>query len=157
MDWQSSAKGQSGAEQRDDAFLKALQERLREVTARASKVREQVEEARRDLERLDNERAHLSALLELSEGAAPEQKIVPFSSLIADADKVVDLVREMGPLHYRQIFDLLQKRGFVMPGGMDPANTLLAKFFNEQRLRRAKRGTYELNDGRPSVGSRRQR
>ncbi|MYH68384.1 MAG: hypothetical protein F4152_07540 [Dehalococcoidia bacterium] len=60
------------------------------------------------------------------------------------ADRVVAYLEETGePAHYRHIYAELAKRGLVV-GGKDPANTLLARFFNDPRLKRVGRGTYAL-------------
>ena len=76
------------------------------------------------------------------------------------ADLVVDLLREVGePLHYREIEKQLRERGAIQVEGKDPANILLARFFNDPRLYRPARGTYALTNGRlvRSVGTKRTR
>ena len=61
------------------------------------------------------------------------------------ADLVVALLREVGiPLHYREIERRLRESGKFEAGGKDPADTLLARFFNDARLHRIRRGTYAL-------------
>lgn len=60
------------------------------------------------------------------------------------ADVVVELLSELQqPLHYRAIYQELNARGLVV-GGADPAKTLLARYFNDGRLRRIRRGTYAV-------------
>lgn len=60
------------------------------------------------------------------------------------ADVVVKLLSEMEqPMHYRAIYQELSARGIAV-GGADPAKTLLARFFNDVRLQRVKRGTYAI-------------
>ena len=76
------------------------------------------------------------------------------------ADLVVDLLREVGrPLHYREIEQELRARGAIQAEGKNPANTLLARYFNDPRLYRPARGTYDLRNGRSvrSVGTKRNR
>ena len=63
------------------------------------------------------------------------------------ADVVVGLLLELQqPLHYRAIYQVLNSRGLVV-GGADPAKTLLARYFNDGRLQRVKRGTYAVKSG----------
>ena len=73
------------------------------------------------------------------------------------ADLVVALLEEVGePLHYREIERRLRERGELESGGRDPANTLLARFFNDPRLQRTGRGTYDLVtriESAPGAGS----
>ena len=66
------------------------------------------------------------------------------SERATSADLVVALLEQRGePAHYRDIYTELADRGLVV-GGKDPANTLLARFFNDPRLKRVGRGTYAL-------------
>jgi len=63
-------------------------------------------------------------------------------------------------MHYREIERELRARGQVMLGGQDPANTLLARYFDDERLYRPSRGTYALREWSRtarSVGARRTR
>ncbi len=63
---------------------------------------------------------------------------------LADADSVVELIRENGaPMHYEQIHRTLVEQGYEI-GGMGKANTLLSRFFDDPRLKRVSRGTYDL-------------
>lgn len=86
----------------------------------------------------------------------PEMPIVPRSLGLAfrrrspevirqeGADLVVALLEETGePLHYRDIHQELETRGYRV-GGVDPAATLLSRFFKDPRLYRPQRGTYAL-------------
>ena len=61
----------------------------------------------------------------------------------ADADAVVNLIREQGAMHYHNIHSVLVERGFEI-GGKGGADTLLSRYFNDPRLRRISRGTYDL-------------
>lgn len=59
-------------------------------------------------------------------------------------DAVVALLEEVGePLHYRDIHQRLEERGHRV-SGVDPAATLLSRFFKDPRLYRPRRGTYGL-------------
>lgn len=143
----------------DSQYLGVLRDRLDVVTQRSALIRRELEKLKTDLDRLDAERGYLEALLGLTQEAANDNRVLRLSAVFADADKVVELLREVGrPLHFREIAKMLQDRGVVLPGGVDPANTLLAKYFNDPRLFRPSRGTYALRaegDGRRSVGQHR--
>lgn len=66
----------------------------------------------------------------------------------ADADAVVNLIAERGQaMHYLDIFAELVQRGFEVGGKRQP-DTLLSRFFNDPRLRRTARGTYDLAERR---------
>ena len=67
------------------------------------------------------------------------------------ADLVVRLLKDsQRPLHYREIERELRERGWYTAGGVDPANTLLAKYFKDDRLYRPSKGVYALRpDGAP--------
>ena len=72
-------------------------------------------------------------------------------------DMVVELLEETGtPLHYRVISQRLATAGKVEMVGKDPANSLLARYYNDARLYRPARGTYAIRERKmePSVGSR---
>ncbi len=70
------------------------------------------------------------------------------------ADLVVKLLEELQrPLHYREIENELRERGWYAAGGADPANTLLAKYFKDERLYRPAKGVYALRPARKTVRS----
>lgn len=67
------------------------------------------------------------------------------------ADLVVNLLKSVGkPLHYRDIYEELKTNEFFRAAGhgslgdVDPAATLLSRFFKDPRLYRPRRGTYAL-------------
>ena len=67
------------------------------------------------------------------------------------ADLVVNLLKSVGkPLHYRDIYEELKTNEFFHAAGhgslgdVDPAATLLSRFFKDPRLYRPRRGTYAL-------------
>lgn len=144
-----------------DAYHRILQSRFEEVVSRSSALRAKIDELRFEQEELDVERGHLAALLGIAERTSPHERTVVRFPGVAGVDSVVELLgREDRPLHYREIAKLLQDSGHVLPGGADPANTLLAKYFNDPRLYRPKRGTYAIKPpGREprSVGARQPR
>lgn len=75
--------------------------------------------------------------------ASSPDVIIPYS-----ADAVVGLLKEIGkPLHYREIHRELHTRDplrHLRVDGVDPAATLLSRFFKDPRLYRPQRGTYAL-------------
>ena len=94
---------------------------------------------------MTSELSHLEGLLQLYGATAPTSSAAVSSPSQATADDVVELLRQTGgPLHYTAIESELRARGFLTAGGKNPANTLLARYFNDPRLTRPKRGTYTL-------------
>lgn len=63
----------------------------------------------------------------------------------ADADDVYELLKANGPMHYEEIFSEILKRGLKV-GGQGKPNTLLSRYFNDDRLERVKRGTYAVRE-----------
>jgi hypothetical protein len=99
---------------------------------------------------------HIAALLNLN-GSRPSPEVVN-ANTESPADLVVRLLNETGPLHYREIERQLRARGWYQAGGVDPANTLLSKYFRDPRLYRPQRGVYAVRpEGRTvqSVGTKR--
>ncbi|MGI8925414.1 MAG: hypothetical protein ACR2HN_02060 [Tepidiformaceae bacterium] len=122
--------------------------RLRQCSvdlADATKQREALDER---IRRLRGESTKLRAILDEYRGASSSAASpVPLDDKRRSlADEVVELLRELGrPLHYRDIEEALRSRGKYHGGGKDPANALLATYFNDQRLERPSRGTYAFS------------
>jgi hypothetical protein len=126
-------------------YASMLQERLIHVSERSMVIRSELDKLKAELESLDEERSHLEALIALAQQSNADRKVVRLPMVMADAESVVGLLREVGrPLHYREIAKMIQDRGVALPGGADPANALLAKYFDDPRLYRPSRGTYAL-------------
>jgi hypothetical protein len=134
-----------------------LTEALKLRLAQIDKDREALIQRRRDLDaalnKIDEERGHITALLGLK-GAAIE----PESSQNTNAsDNLIELVAtlltEKGPMHYREIERELRTRGWFQAGGADPANTLLARYFQDPRFYRPARGVYALRPNGKAVQS----
>ena len=127
-------------------------------------ARSELERLQATMRRLDSELAtlkqerelvattvdHLRGLLHLeakdvaAAPASPAPRQSTRSRREEGADLVVEYLQEAGqPAHYREIYKALVERGLVV-GGKDPANTLLARYFNDPRLERVARGTYAL-------------
>lgn len=141
----------------EDGFLELVEEQLRHC-------RQELSGLERDIGRLQVKRAdaakrvgQLEELLRDNrqpredrnaelDTASPSRPRGP----IADADAVVALLREGGgAMHYVDIHKTLIERGFQIGGEGNP-NTLLSRFFKDERLVRVARGTYDLADRKPS-------
>jgi HB1, ASXL, restriction endonuclease HTH domain len=113
--------------------------------------------------KLTDERAKLRGLVSTYEAVPIEngQRLSSATQRRELADMVVELLRENGrPMHYREIERELRARGLFAGGGKDPANGLLATYFDDDRLYRPARGTYEVkpdNGGKRSVGTKKKR
>lgn len=145
-----------------DGFNSALQCRRAELVKERVPITEQISHLEKRRGQIDEHIAHIDALLGETTGSrqaeAPEVALPAGSN--PTADLVVELLREVGkPLHYRDIERELRARGKLQVDGKNPANTLLARFFNDSRLYRPARGTYALRNGRTekSVGTKRKR
>lgn len=65
----------------------------------------------------------------------------------ATPDLVYDLLVETGqPLHFRTIYERLRHRDPRPPQSKDPANALLARYYNDSRFYRTAPGTYALRN-----------
>lgn len=137
----------------------------KELNERASSLRMELEALTREIEGLNARRSekvelleHIEALLGVQPGPISNFSLTePVSTDESIADMVVSLLKEAGkPLHYREIYDSLSRAGRVEMAGKDPANSLLARYFKDERLYRPARGTYALKTSSKavSVGSR---
>lgn len=132
-------------------FQAQAEQELRRLKATLHDLEEELAKLQRKRNRVAEAVAHLQGLqgfLHLKDDGAPTDVDTPVppsqSRRETDADRVVDYLQEIGkPMHYRQIYDGLHKRGLDV-GGKDPANTLLSRYFNDPRLERVGRGTYAL-------------
>ena len=142
-----------------EAFNSALKHRRAELLRERAPLEEQLRHLEQRRAEIDEQVGYIDALLgeELGSDDSNTPEATPSSHT---ADLVVELLREVGhPLHYRDIEKELRARGVLRVEGKNPANTLLARFFNDPRLYRPSRGTYSLRDGRSvkSVGTKRKR
>lgn len=146
-------------------FERQTRQELKRLEMRMAELDDSLSKLRRERQQVAEAVIHLRGLLQIEETAShmrprsmeldstmgapllampsPSRAQGP-SRRESDADLVVEYLREVGkPLHYRQIYDGLHKRGLDV-GGKDPANTLLSRYFNDPRLERVGRGTYAL-------------
>lgn len=92
---------------------------------------------------LDAEIKQLEAVLHPNAGDVSVR--TPSATSTTTADLVCDLLTETGtPLHYRAIYERLLTREPRPPRSTDPATALLARYYNDPRLRRTAPGTYAL-------------
>ena len=77
----------------------------------------------------------------LANGNLGESRRSP--ALAKSVEATVELLRQYGPLHYRQIYAEVAKMGIYVQG-KDPAATLLARFSRDPRIERVSSGTYRL-------------
>ena len=135
----------------EDGFLDLVEEQLK-------RCRQELRALDEDVKRLQEQRAdaakrvaQLENLLRANRPPDEDESAEPSSvptpkprGPIADADAVIALIRESGrPMHYQEIHETLVGRGYEI-GGEGSANTLLSRFFNDERLVRRSRGTYDL-------------
>ena len=115
-----------------DALLRQRFEELEHQLEELIRQRQQTDAA---IFRIEEEQRHISQLLGLGEAYVRDDAV---------ADLVVQLLRETGPLHYVEIERQLRLRGWYRAGGKKPASTLLARYFDDPRLYRPRRGIYAV-------------
>jgi hypothetical protein len=134
-----------------------LSERLVQLEEELGALAQRARDLAGATRKLEEERGHIGALLALHD---PGRTAPPPTGPLDPVDMVVALLKEKGPLHYRDIEKELRSRAWYQAGGADPANTLLAKYFQDSRLYRPKRGVYALRppgQTAASVGTKRSR
>lgn len=142
----------------DPELKELLKKRLSQIDEEREKLAQRRSELDGALNRIDEERSHIAALLGLDATSASAVKAEGGAFSQDPVELVVRLLDETGPLHYRDIERELRARGWYRAGGADPANTLLAKYFQDPRLYRPRRGVYAIRpEGRTvqSVGTKR--
>lgn len=141
-------------------LVSAARARLMDVETEMTTLSQRKAEIDASLARLIDESSHLSALLIAyePETTRPVVLLSTVASTLTLADHVVELLTARGePMHYREIERELRRRGLFAGTGRDPANALLATYYNDERLVRPARGTYAVKrpGGRvESVGKR---
>ena len=120
-------------------FIEAARSELKRLDDLLTVAEQQVsaEQAKRD--GLASQLADLNRLLtgEADDADTPDAPR-------ADADAVLAVLVDRGkPMHFRDIYAALADVGFKV-GGADPASTLLTRFYDDDRLERVARGTYQI-------------
>jgi HB1, ASXL, restriction endonuclease HTH domain len=137
--------------------------RLDELEAELSRLTSERAEMDSQITRLAEEGTQLRGLLATYGQKTP---VTPATLSIvrhdkSPADHVVDLLSaEARPMHFREIEQQIRARGLYAGSGQDPANALLAHYFNDPRLYRPARGTYAVRPADrivKSVGTKRAR
>ena len=135
-----------------DGFIEIVEEQLKLCLQEVRGYDQQIEEKRSEIDGLRVERdaaalraGQLRDLLGNNEDFDAAEVSTPIApTRIADADAVVELIREHGEaMHYIEIHRTLVNRGFEI-GGEGKADTLLSRYFKDPRLMRVSRGTYDL-------------
>jgi len=147
---------------RTEGFEAVLRRRRAELLDERAPIEADIRHLEQRKGQIDEHIAHIDALLgqEAGDAQANVPVVAKPTGSSPTADLVVELLREVGrPLHYREIEEELRARGKLRVEGKNPANTLLARFFNDSRLYRPARGTYALRNGSTakSVGTKRKR
>ena len=120
-------EGAERERERLDGLLAAAEQEVAEAQAKRDRLASQI----RELDRLLSDEPE-----DLDTTDAPR----------ADANAVLDVLVDRGkPMHYRDIYTVLADAGFKV-GGADPASTLLTRFYDDTRLERVARGTYQIRE-----------
>lgn len=130
-----------------------LRLRLSQIDEERERLAHQRSELDAKLNKIEEERRHIAALLGEDATSGPPRGTDGDTFPGNPADLVAKLLRETGPLHYREIERQLRARGWYRAGGADPANTLLAKYFQDARLYRPRRGVYAIRPEGATVQS----
>jgi hypothetical protein len=143
-----------------DRLINLAAERRRWLLDEIRDIEERQRALSEEMERRRTELGHLEGLLRMHDVEISKPAPLPVERNRGTyADMVVELLGEVGgPLHYREIERRLRAKGLYGGAGKDPANALLAYYFNDRRLYRPQRGTYALRKGQAaaqSVGTRR--
>ena len=135
------AQGNSNGMER--GFIMLAQEQLDRVEERLAQVTKDIADLRGERATLIEQRAHLNGIVNPSAetGIARARE----TDVRSTRNAVVDIIRERGePMHFRRdIYPLLVRAGYEI-GGKDPANTLLSRIINDERLCRTAPGVYYL-------------
>lgn len=132
----------TNAEREAQEFHALAKQRLDRLVEERRQVADRMADLQVRIDAIDEEIEHLRALIS-PQTHAEEVSTSPTGVAVADA--VVALLEETRePMHYRDIEAELRKRGQAFGTGANPANALLARYFNDPRLYRPRRGTYGL-------------
>lgn len=136
----------------ESSFLDLAREQLDRAHARVADLDDRIADGQHAQTAAAHQAAHLEGLLNGPDveqpatvpGTDPQASASPLTRKpLADADAVVSLIRERGAMHYHDVHSVLVERGFEI-GGKGGPDTLLSRYFNDRRLRRVARGTYDL-------------
>ena len=136
----------------ESSFLDLAREQLDQARVQVADLDDHIANRQSARTAAAHQAAHLEGLLNgpgvgqstTAPGLDPQAPALSLTQRpFADADAVVNLIREQGAMHYHNIHSVLIERGFEI-GGQGGADTLLSRYFNDPRLRRTARGTYDL-------------
>jgi len=115
-----------------------------ETASELNRVKSKIGALREEEQKLEERMEHLNALL----GDAVDDEATEKAAASPEdaANLVIEILKnDGGAMHFREIYEEFVKQGGSI-GGKDPANNLLTKFYDDPRVRRTARGTYELTD-----------
>ena len=135
----------------EDGFLDIVEEQLKQCRQRLADLDKNITRLQGERAEEANRVAQLEDLLSDNRPPVGGEGVEPTLNSaqeprgpIADADAVVALIEEIGdPMHYRDIHKALVERGYEIGGRGNP-DTLLSRYFKDERLVRVEPGTYDL-------------
>jgi len=135
----------------EDGFLDIVEDQLKQCRQRLKDLDEDITRLQGNREDEAKRVAQLEDLLRGNRPPAVDEDAESTLNVarrprgpIADADAVVALIAEFGgPMHYREIHKTMVDRGYQIGGRGNP-DTLLSRYFDDRRLVRVERGTYDL-------------
>ncbi len=136
------------------ALVEVASKRLESLSGEMEVLEVRRKQIDSELERVQAEVTHLRGLLALHGVIVDQRPAASTGDQATIADQVISVIRQAkAPLHYREVYESMKAAGLFQGGGQDPANTLLAKYFNDKRLYRPARGTYALREWQPGAAS----
>lgn len=128
-------------------YVEVLLGRLSELRNTISSLEGQVRELFEEIQAKQGQADHIIKLLEI-EGVSLDAALVNGVQKAAVADKAYEKLKslkDVAPIHYRELARAVMTDGTVIPG-KDPAANLLAHISRDTRFVRLKRGMYGLSE-----------
>jgi len=141
----------------DTQFAQVLDQRLGQLKAEIKDLQASIQELFIQIEKKQKQAHHIIQLLG-SEGKELEDQELRTFGQIQIADIAYDQLKNSTnklPIHYRELTNLIQSAGVLIPG-KDPAANLLSHMNRDGRFVRVSPGTYGLKewDLKPYVSTR---
>ncbi|MEX1247783.1 MAG: winged helix-turn-helix domain-containing protein [Anaerolineales bacterium] len=131
----------------DNEFIKALRSRLADYVSSIDQERKVVRGLLESIEQKEQHVLHIQKLLE-AEGVNLEAEGMEVGLDVSLADLAHEVLSKEAkgqPVHYRELAQMIFKRGKNIPG-KDPAANLIAHLGRDDRFQRAGRGLYGLTE-----------
>ena len=132
-----------------DEYIPVLKNKLKVLEREISTLRNKVSDLFKNITAKQEQMHHILELLAI-EGYDPttKEKIDAGDVHITDiAFNILNNDSSNDPLHYRDLANLIQSKGFYIPG-KDPAANLLSQINRDDRFIRVSSGTYGLTKWR---------